>query len=527
MANDLKYGSTSRESIASGVKKLADAVRVTLGPVGRNVLIEQAFGAPLIINDGITIAKNIVLPNKYENLGAQLIIEAASKTNDQAGDGTTSAVILASSLIIDGIEKMKEGANPVLLRDGFEYYSNQIIEKIKERSVPVETLDDIERIATLSSGSKQIGKIIRDAYEEVGTNGEINCEESKSLETYLSIEKGYSYDRGYASSYMINNEEKSLAELNDANVLVTDKNITSMKELLPYLENSMNTGTPLLIVCDDCSQEVLSAIVMNKMRGVFNVVLTKAPSFGDRKIEYLKDICAVTKATFVSTMTGLNLSEAGIKVLGVASKVIASQNKTILINNDEDDESLIQYIQGLKNTALNTNSLYEQEKLKERIAKLSGGVAVIKAGGTTEVDLHERKLRIEDAICAAREAIRAGVVEGAGKTLYEIAKELECASEYQEAYLVVKEALCAPIKQLIKNAGKTEDEILPYLNDDTIFDARIGRVIPKQNKLIMDPAGVEIAVVRNALGLAGIVLTTECAIVSLDEKIKESADDLL
>ena len=290
MANDLIFGTDARKRIASGVKILADAVKVTLGPRGKNVIIEQDFGTPLIINDGVTIAKNIVLSDQYQNLGASLIIEAASKTNDVAGDGTTTAVVLSSNLILNGLDVIESGINPVDIKDGFDYYLPIILDKIKTRSVAIKSLEDLKQVATLSSANVFIGNLIAEAYEEVGPEGEVSVEESRGLETFLDIVKGYSYDRGFASSYMANNEEKQIAELINPDILVTDKKISSMKEIMPYLENAMKTGNPLLIICDDIEQEVLSAVVMNKLRGVFNVVITKAPSFGDRKIQLLKDL---------------------------------------------------------------------------------------------------------------------------------------------------------------------------------------------------------------------------------------------
>ena len=523
MANDLLFGKESRNEIAKGIKILADAVKVTLGPRGRNVIIEQEFGTPLIINDGVTIAKNIVLENKYQNLGASLIIEAASKTNDLAGDGTTTAVILSSNCILNGLEKLDKGVNPVDIKDGFDFYLPIILEKIKNRSEAIKSLEDLAKVATLSSGSSFIGKIISEAYDEVGADGEVSVEESRGLETYLDIVKGYSYDRGFASSYMANNEEKQIAELINPDILVTDKKLTSMKEIMPYLENAMKTGNPLLIICDDIEQEVLSAIVMNKLRGVFNVVVTKAPSFGDRKIQLLKDISVITGATFVSTTKGDDLNNLGIDGLGKCAKAIINQNKTVIIDGSAPTEVVVSYAEGLKTLLDNETITYEKEKYRERIAKILGGVALIKVGAATEVELHDKKLRIEDALCATKAALVSGTIEGGGKVLYEISEELKSYNEYPDAKEILIKSFIAPFNQILENAGVSNIQI----PDGMWFDAKTKQIVNLRESGIIDPASVAISAVTNALSIAGIVLTTECAIISKKEKQVVNEDNLI
>ena len=523
MANDLLFGKDARKKIAEGIKILADAVKVTLGPRGRNVIIEQDFGAPLIINDGVTIAKNVLLKNQYQNLGSSLIIEAASKTNDMAGDGTTTAIILSSKLILEGIKYLDEGVNPVDIKEGFDFYLPIILEKIKARSVEIKSLDDLRKVASLSSGSQMIGNLIAEAYEEVGPQGEVSVEESRGLETYLDVVKGYSYDRGFASSYMANNEEKQIAELINPDVLVTDKKITSMKEIMPYLENAMKTGNPLLIICDDIEQEVLSAVVMNKLRGVFNVVITKAPSFGDRKIQLLKDIACITGANFVSTTKGDNLETLGVEGLGKCAKAIINQNKTVIIDGAADPEVILSYAEGLKTLLDNETSSYEKDKYRERIAKIIGGVALIKVGAATEVELQDKKYRIEDALCATKAAMVSGTIEGGGKVFCEISKELESYNEYEVAKKIIMNALVAPFKQILENAGVENIEI----PEGKWFDAKTKQIVSLRESGIIDPANVAISAITNALSIAGIVLTTECAIISCKEKEVANGEDLI
>ena len=527
MANELIFGVDARKEIAKGIKILADSVKVTLGPRGKNVIIEQEFGSPLIINDGVTIAKNIVLENQYQNLGASLIIEAASKTNDIAGDGTTTAVILSSSCILNGLKFLDNGVNPVEIKEGFDYYLPIIIDKIKARSEAIKSFDDLEEVAALSSGSNMIGKLISDAYRAVGADGEVTVEESHRLETYLDVVKGYSYDRGFASSYMANNEEKQIAELINPDILVTDKKLTSMKEIMPFLENAMKSGNPLLIICDDIEQEVLSAIVMNKLRGVFNVVVTKAPSFGDRKIQLLKDIALITGATFVSTTKGDDLSNISLEGLGKCAKAIINQNKTVIIDGAQEKDVVLSYAEGLKVLLENETITYEKEKYRERIAKILGGVALIKVGAPTEVELHDKKLRIEDALCATKAAFVSGTIEGGGKVLYEISEELKSYNDFVAARDIIIESFKAPFNQILENAGVTKEDIINDINSNYWFDAKTKKIVNLRENGIIDPTNVAISGVTNALSIAGIVLTTECAIISKKEKKVVNEENLI
>lgn len=517
MAVDILNSKEARIKVAQGIKKLADSVRVTLGPKGRNVLIEQDFGAPLIINDGVTIAKNIELDDQFENLGASLLIEAASKTNDSAGDGTTTAIILAAEAILKGLEYIDQGINPVEIKEGFDYYLKKILDKLYSLSKSIDNLTDLSDVASLSSGSQEIGNLIADAYKEVGVTGEVSVEESRGLDTTLEIVKGYSYDRGYASSYMASNEEKKIAELENPHVLVTDKKINSMKELLPFLENSMQSGKPLLIVCDDIEQEVLSAIVMNKLRGVFNVVVTKAPSFGDRKLQLLSDIALITNATFISTTRGDELSTCELSVLGEAKKIVVSSNKTVIIDGVQEEEKIISYVEGLKQAMNNESSTYEKDKYKERIARLLGGVALIKVGAPTEVELKDKKLRIEDALCATKAALVSGTIEGGGKVFYELSNTLKDDSNYPVSRDILSTILKEPFYQIVKNTGCNISDIEPLINTHKWFDAKTKQLVDLREHGIIDPTSVEISAITNALSIAGIVLTTECAIIKKKE----------
>lgn len=521
MANELLFSSEARRRIAEGIRILNDAVKITLGPKGRNVIIEQAYGAPMVINDGVTIAKSINLKDKYADLGAKVIIEAASKTNDVAGDGTTTAVILASSLILEGLKYLDKGVNPVDLKDGFNYYLKDIVERIQQRSIEIHSNADIEQVATLSSASKEVGEIIAKAYNEVGPLGEVRVDESRGVETVLDVVKGYSYDRGFASSYMAS-ESKNVAKLDNADVLVTDKKINSMKEILPFLENAVNTGNPLLIVCDDIEQEVLNSIVLNKLRGTFNVVVTKAPSFGDRKIELLKDISLITNAQFVSTTRGDELSTSTIEVLGKCAKAIIDSNKTIILDGSADNETIANYVETLKDKLNNEESTYEKDKIKERIAKLQGGVALIKVGAPTEVELKDKKLRIEDALCSTKAAMVSGTIEGAGKVLYEIAHEIKLNEEYKDAYEILVKVLKMPLYQIIENSGCKVSDIEPKLSNKLWFNAKSKELCDLRKEGIIDPTSVEVSALTNAVSVASIVLTTECAIISSDEGKQEN-----
>lgn len=527
MPNEIKFGQTARNKMAEGIKILNDAVRSTIGPKGRNIVIEQDFGAPIIINDGVSIAKAINLKDKYANLGAELIKEAASKTNDLAGDGTSTAVVLASNLILNGIKYLDQGVNPVDIRNGFEYYLPIILNYIQANSVKVKSIDDIKQIATISSGSNEIGSIIAEAYNAVGYDGEVSVEESQGYETYLQTTIGYAYDRGYASSYMAMSKDSNLAILEDAKVLVTDKKIASMKEILTFLEDAAKSGKPLLIVCDDIEPEVLNTIVMNKLRGVFNVVITKAPSFGDKKIKLLTDIAIATNAHFVALERGENLSSSSLDVLGSAKKIIVDQIHTLIIEGGSDKEIIDEYVANLRKEQAMSTSSYDKEQLATRIAHLTSGVAVIKCGARTEVELKEKKLRLEDALCATSSSLKTGTNEGGGKVFYELSQTLVDNPLYHTSYEIIKETLKVPFRQIVENAGKNFDEIKSLVNKEKWYNCATDEIVNLRSAGVIDPTGVLVNAIANALSIAGSFLTTEGAIISLDDKSEIDEDNLL
>lgn len=529
MPNIVKFNSEAKTLMAKGIKTLYDAVRVTLGPKGRNVIIEQDFGSPLIVNDGVTIAKSIVLENKFENLGASVLIEAASKTNDQVGDGTTTAIILAYNLIKEGLDAIQKGINPVTIRNGLNYYLGHILEGIDSFSTTVSSSEDLKQVATISSQSKKIGEFIASAYEEVGRDGLVMVEESQGLDTYLDVVKGYSYERGYLSPYMVNDKDKMQAILENPYILVTDKKIVNMQELLPYLEKAMKGGKPLVIVCDDIEQEVLSAIIVNKLRGVFNVVVTKAPSFGDRKAKLLEDIATITGSTFVDSNIGMSLSDENI-VLGSAAKIVVSKEQTIIIDGAGDRESIINRAEVIKNEIRNTNSEYDKEKLQERLAKILGGIALIKVGASTEIELKELKLRVEDALNATKAAMKAGIIEGGGKVFYEISEHLSQIKrepEYGVACDILIDVLKKPFQQIVENAGADYTRVVKEVNETYWFDASTSKLVRLKHAGIIDPASVEKAAITSAISIASIFLTTECAIVKNENPAPLSEEDLV
>lgn len=530
MSNKLLFSKDARKKMAGGATTLANAVKVTLGPKGRNVVIEQDFGAPLIINDGVTIAKSIVLEDKMENLGSSILVEAATKTNDLVGDGTTTAILLTSKIIEGGMKKLEDGVNPVILRNGLNYFLPHIHNMIDEVAEQVTTSDDLEKIASISSGSVEVGQLIKEAYNEVGENGIITIEESQGLEDYLDVVKGYSIDKGYLSSYMANSEEKNVAILNNPLVLITDKKIISMQELVPYLEASIKSSKPLFILCDDIEQEVLGALVLNKLRGVFHAVVVKAPSFGERKQKLLKDVATITNATLIDSTIGMNLSTSDLNILGEADKITVSKEQTIIISNTTLANEIDIYVKSLQNELLSINSEYDREQLAKRIAKLQGGIAQIKIGAETEVVMKEKKLRIEDALNATKAAMSSGIIEGGGKVLYNISEKLSLVdpeNKYLDARLILEDALKAPFKQILENAGIDYKEVLKNIKDNLWYDAFTNTYVDMKKAGIIDPASVEKSAIMSAISVAGIFLTTECLIVSNDQKPSVNEDNLL
>lgn len=531
MSNQLLFSKDARAKMAEGASILAKAVKVTLGPRGRNVVIEQDFGAPLIVNDGVTIAKSINLPDKFQNLGASILIEAATKTNDLVGDGTTTAILLTSKLIAEGLKKLEEGVNPVILRNGLNYYLPFIQKRIDELSTPIKEATDLAKIATISSGAEEVGILISNAYQEVGQKGIVTIEESQGLEDYLDVVKGYSYDRGYLSSYMINDKEKNQAVLDNPLVLITDKKINAMKEIVPFLEEAMKQGKPLLIICDDMEQEVLGAIVVNKLRGVFNVVVTKAPSFGERKTKQLQDIAFLTKAILIDESLGMSLNETmPSSTLGRAEKIIVNKDQTIIVNGMATSEEIVKYAKGIENSIKDITSEYDKEKAEERVAKLLGGIAVIKIGAETEPVLKEKKLRIEDALNATKAAMTSGIIEGGGKVFYQMVdtiKNIEAPTEYLTALQVLEQALKAPFKQIVENAGGDFAKISKEITNDLWYDALSQKMVNLKDAGIIDPASVEKSAIMSAISIAGIFLTTECAIINEEEKKPVNEENLL
>ncbi len=529
MSNKLLFSTEARTKMESGATTLAKAVKVTLGPKGRNVVIEQDFGAPLIVNDGVTIAKSITLEDKYENLGASILIEAATKTNDLVGDGTTTAILLTSRIISEGMKRIASGTNPVILRNGFNHYLPVINQMIDEVSTPVLSNDDLEKIATISSGSSEIGKLISKAYHSVGKDGIITIEESQGLEDYLDVVKGYSFDRGYLSSYMINSENKNEAVLDKPLVLVTDKKIISMQELVPYLEEAMKRSKPLFIVCDDIEQEVLGALILNKLRGVFNVCVVKAPSFGERKQKQLKDIAIITGSTLVDSSIGMDLTSGDVSILGLADKIVSSKDQTTIVSRQELTDTIKAYNLSLQEELKGLTSQYDKEKLQERIAKIASGIAQIKVGAETEVVLKEKKLRIEDALNATKAAMQSGIIEGGGKVLYQIAQALAKINDpkYGLAKEILQDALEMPFKQICENAGVDYQEILSKIEGPLWYDALGDKIVDMKKAGIIDPASVEKSAIMSAISIAGIFLTTECAIINNDKKTPVNEENLL
>ena len=525
MAKDIKFANDIREKIASGVKTLNESVRYTLGPKGRNVIIQEEYGMPLIINDGVSIAKKIELKDQFENLGAQTLAEASIKTNDLVGDGTTSAIIVSSSLILQGFEKIKMGVNPVVLRKGLNFYLSIIIDYINKNSQNIITNKDIYKVAYVSSASDEIATLITNAYDAIGKDGVITLEESQGIETSLVVVNGYSYDRGYLSSYMANNDNMQ-AELINPYVLIIDHKITNMNELVPFLEVAIKEKRSLFIICEEIEQEVLSALVVNKLRGVLNVVCTKAPGFGQKKESMLEDISLLTKATYISSPYQETSTLDNTK-LGVAKKIIVSNNETIIMTDSK--ENIETHINKLKAELSHTTSEYDKDMLQKRISKLSGGIAIIKAGATTELELKEKKLLIEDAICATRAALSSGIIQGGGKIYYEISELLkeETYNEYLDSKELLINALKQPFFQLVENTGLNITDVLKQVNKKMWFDANQEKVVDFTSMNVIDPTSVAITVIRNAISVASILLTTECGIIDTTPKKEINEDNLL
>lgn len=481
MAKDIKFSEDARRSMLNGVSKLADTVKVTLGPRGRNVVLEKSYGSPLITNDGVTIAKEIELENRFENMGAQLVSEVASKTNDIAGDGTTTATVLAQSIVSEGLKNVTSGANPLGIRRGIEQATQKAVEELQNISTPVESKEAIVQVGEVSSGSKQVGQYIADAMDKVGNDGVITIEDSQGIDTELDVVEGMQFDRGYLSQYMVTDNEKMEADLDSPYILITDKKISNIQDILPLLEQVVQESKPLLIIADDIDGEALPTLVLNKIRGTFNVVATKAPGFGDRRKAMLEDIAVLTGATVITEDLGLELKDATMDSLGKANKVTVDKDNTTIVEGAGDSTAIEDRVQLIKNQVAETTSDFDREKLQERLAKLAGGVAVIKVGAATETEQKELKLRIEDALNAARAGVEEGMVSGGGTALVNVINkvaELDADDDAITGVNIVLRALEEPVRQISENAGFEGSVIIEKLKSEKLgigFNAATGQ----------------------------------------------------
>ncbi|MDO4662399.1 MAG: chaperonin GroEL [Tissierellia bacterium] len=526
MAKEIIFGKDARDGLQRGIEKLADTVKVTLGPKGRNVVLDKSYGAPTITNDGVTIAKDIEFEDKYENMGAQLVKEVATKTNDVAGDGTTTATVLAQALITEGLKNIAAGANPVVLQKGLKKASDKVIEYIKENSKEVSDKSAIEQVGTISAADEEIGKLIANAMEKVGNNGVITVEESKTAETYLDVVEGMEFDKGYLSPYMATDTEKMIAELDDPYILLTDKKISSIQELLPLLEQIVQEGKPLLVIADDVDGEALATLILNKIRGTFNCVAVKAPGYGDRRKEILQDIAILTGANVVSSDLDMEIKDTSIDMLGSAKKVRVDKENTTIVEGKGDEAILEERVEHLRNQIAQTESEYDKEKLQERVAKLAGGVAVINVGAATETEMQEKKFRIEDALSATRAAVEEGIVSGGGTVYVEAIDAIQGVIDSLEedektGAKIVEKALEAPLRQIVENAGKDGSVILEKVRTSEKgmgYDAYNDEYVNMVEKGIVDPTKVTRSALQNALSVASMVLTTEAAVADIPEE---------
>jgi len=527
MAKEIIYGEAARKAIEAGVNKLADTVKITLGPKGRNVVLERKFGSPLITNDGVTIAKEIELEDKFENMGAQLIREVSTKTNDVAGDGTTTATLLAQAIIHEGLKNLAAGANPMVMRRGIQKATEAAVAAIKANSQPVNGSADIARVGTVSSGDAEIGSLIAEAMEKVSQNGVITIEESKTAETYSDVVEGMQFDRGYLSPYMVTDTDKMEAVIDDALILLTDKKISNIQEILPLLEQIVKAGRKLLIVAEDVEGEALATIVLNKLRGTFTCICVKAPGFGDRRKEMLQDIAVLTGAQVISSDVGMELKDADLSILGQAHQVKVTKENTVIVDGAGSTEEIKARAAQIQRQIETTTSEYDKEKLQERLAKLSGGVAVIKVGAATETEMKEKKLRIEDALNATRAAVEEGIVPGGG-TAYVIASRAadklvaELEGDEKTGAAIVAKALKAPIMQIAANAGVEGAVILNNVSSNANvnygYDAANGCYGDMIELGIIDPTKVCRSALENAASVASMVLTTESLVADIPEK---------
>ena len=529
MAKEVRFSKDARESMLRGVNTLANAVRVTLGPKGRNVVLEKEYGSPLITNDGVTIAKEIELEDHFENMGAKLVSEVASKTNDIAGDGTTTATVLTQAIVREGLKNVTAGANPLGIRRGIELATKAAVEELHNISTVVDSKEAIAQVAAVSSGSDKVGHLIADAMEKVGNDGVITIEESKGIETELDVVEGMQFDRGYLSQYMVTDNDKMEAVLENPYILITDKKISNIQDILPLLEQILQQSRPLLIIADDVDGEALPTLVLNKIRGTFNVVAVKAPGFGDRRKAMLEDIAILTGGTVITDDLGLELKDATIENLGNASKVVVDKDNTTIVEGSGEKEAIEARVQLIKNQIAETTSDFDREKLQERLAKLAGGVAVVKVGAATETELKELKLRIEDALNATRAAVEEGMVSGGGTALVNVISKVsavEAEGDVATGIKIVVRALEEPIRQIAENAGYEGSVIVDKLKNvelGTGFNAATGEWVNMVEAGIVDPTKVTRSALQNAASVSALLLTTEAVVADKPEPAAPAA----
>ena len=527
MAKEIKYGAEARRALEEGVNKLADTVRVTIGPKGRNVVLDKSFGAPLITNDGVTIAKEIELEDRFENMGAQLIKEVASKTNDVAGDGTTTATVLAQAMVHEGMKNLEAGANPIILRKGMRKATDVAVEAIAKMSSKVKDKDQIAKVAAISAGDAEVGQMVADAMEKVSNDGVITIEESKTMKTELDLVEGMQFDRGYVSAYMATDMDKMEANLDDPYILITDKKISNIQEILPLLEQVVQAGARLLIIAEDIEGEALTTLIVNKLRGTFNVVAVKAPGYGDRRKEMLKDIATLTGGQVISEELGMELKDTTMDQLGRAKSVKVQKENTVIVDGMGDKNAIADRVAQIKAQIEETTSDFDREKLQERLAKLAGGVAVIRVGAATETEMKEAKLRMEDALNATRAAVEEGIISGGGSAYIHASKAVAKAIEELEGdektgAKVVLKALEAPLFHISANAGLEGAVIINKVRESEVgtgFDALTEQYVDMVENGILDPAKVTRSALQNATSVASTLLTTESVVADIKEDV--------
>ena len=525
MAKDIKYGVEARKALEAGVNKLADTVRVTLGPKGRNVVLDKSFGTPLITNDGVTIAKEVELEDAFENMGAQLVKEVATKTNDVAGDGTTTATVLAQAMINEGMKNLAAGANPIILRKGMKKATDVAVEAIAKMSEPIKGKEQIARVAAISASDDEVGSLVADAMEKVTNEGVITIEESKTMKTELDLVEGMQFDRGYVSAYMCTDMEKMEANLDDPYILITDKKISNIQDILPVLEELVKSGQKLLIIAEDVEGEALTTLIVNKLRGTFNVVAVKAPGYGDRRKDMLKDIAVLTGGTVISEELGLDLKDATLASLGRAKSVKVQKENTVIVDGQGSKADIEKRVAQIKAQLSETTSEFDKEKLQERLAKLSGGVAVIRVGAATETEMKEAKLRMEDALNATRAAVEEGIIAGGGSAYIHASKEVAklvatLEGDERTGAKIILKALEAPLFRIVENAGLEGSVVVNKVRESSVgvgFDAYREEYVDMVKSGILDPAKVTRSALQNANSVASTLLTTESAVATIKE----------